>query len=149
MNGGSNKLQGLKKLQVLNHLWMLRRLVRSERHKWWDHRYRRFLGHCQLCFQHHQLCYRHYHLYCGHNHHPHGNCIVDGYKVSSVVKIQSNQEVSEVEAGASIAASCEYLCHARSTVSGMKPVTTPTVLGKSSCIRRMLVIISELVRGQI
>ena len=72
-------------------------------------------------------------------------CIADDNRVSNVIKIQSNQEASEGGAYASIAAFCEVLSHARSTASGMMPMTTPTALEKKSYIRRMPVMIRELV----
>lgn len=65
MNGGSNKLKGLKKLKVMNDLESLRRLMRSERHVWWKDGYRRSLEHFQSYYQHNQLCCRHHRLYYG------------------------------------------------------------------------------------
>ena len=93
MNGGSNKLKVLKKLDISNGLGTLRRMKTSERPEWWNDGYRRFPEHFKWCYQHHQLCCRHYHLYYRRNPQPYGKYIVDGDKVSSVVKIQINQEV--------------------------------------------------------
>lgn len=71
--------------------------------------------------------------------------MVDGNRMSRVVKIQSDQEVSEVEANAIIAAFCEYLSLARSAVAEMMLVTTPTALGENPSIIMMLVMIPRLV----
>ena len=74
----------------------------------------------------------------------HGKYIVDGDKVSNVVKIQTNREISEVVADASIAAFREYLSLARSTASEMMLATIPSALGENSYIIMTLVKLSEL-----